>query len=678
MMTIFRPSRSRVLDLWSEATMAVPTSDYTSEITDQEGTPLTDPEDCGFVFQGYAVPVLDPESNHEQEDEGCFDEWTAWIGWHVNTASTCTIPLPTGGYRMYLPEPRLQKEAERIPDPKLSPFSHPHRDRVRRYPDDKSWAEYTLRFSSDYIAFVDSADGSNFPVYAPKMTLTDGVCDFWDVDDPDWANAGWTPTCVPSRSVPGNEAGLWSISGTTGERDYQYYSVYRDPSVVYVPSKGKYLMFAVECRSTIPYVGTSGPCLPGGDYVIPFTRYVVFLSDSPDFPAGDTIPDPVDASALAVLVQPDEGAGGPIGRVPPTEWYGVPHALMSPDGAQVLVYLTWSGSGGATSAPARIEARYGSTSLPWQPHGDPTAGISVFAIDAGALVDALVAGDTAEVLALASAGYQGEALLTDGTRDAYGVPQILWGFDHQFLVCNGYLWAYYPTPADCVYEGESACNSEASPTQLHRLQHVPLDELPWELRDLFEGTGQGDYTVFLAPTSCWTVFDLASVLPLSPDGAATRDPDLAVLADGRIRVAMSYQAPTGKATFVDQGLIQAIAVDHSLCVPEDFFTEAPEEEEPAIDCEALCSSTAPGAQALCALLCGDRPDGLGLDYCEIVCARADLRSQLACGLVCGGGLWEGPPIDRPGSGPSFDPGDDSTLWQHRYVTARGAKVYIWP
>lgn len=672
MMTILRPNRSRVIDLWREAAMAAPASDLTSEITDQEGTPLTDPEDCGFVFQGYAVPVLDPESNHEQEGEGCFDEWTAWIGWHVNTASTCTIPLPTGGYRMYLPEPRLQKEAVAIPAVNLSPFSHPHRDGVPRYPDDKSWAEHTLRFSSDYIAFVDSADGSQFPVYAPEMTLTDGVCDFWDVLNPDWTNAGWTPTCVPSRSVPGNEAGASAPDGSL------VYSVYRDPSVVYVPAKGKYLMFAVECRSTIPYVGgDSSPCLPGGDYVIPYTRYVVFLSDSPDFPADGTTPDPLDASALAVLVQPDLGAEGP-GVYSPNEWYGVPHALMGPDGSSVLVYLTWAGAGGAAPVPSRLAARYGTPQLPWQPYGDPTGGVSVFAIDAGALVDALVASNTAGLLALASAGYQGEALLTDGTWGADGVPQILWGFDHQFLVCNAHLWAYYPTPASCVHDGDATCSDTASPTQLHRLQHVPLDELPWELRGLLEGTGQGDYTVFLAPTSCWTVFDLTSILSLGLDGAATRDPDLAVLADGRIRVAMAYQAPT-KGAFADDGLIQAIAADHSLCVPEDFFTETPEEEEePAIDCEALCSSTAPGAQVLCALLCGEQPDGFGLDYCEIVCARSDLRSRLACAFSCGEWSWEGPPIDRPSPGPSFDPGDDSTLWQHRYVTARGAKVYIWP
>lgn len=621
-----------------------PPIDYTSLVTDEEGASLTDPQACGFTLAGYAIPLLDPDANHAQEGDCFAGDWTPWIGWHVATASTCTILLNgSGTWRMYMPEPRLAKESFDVASVNDFPFSHPAEPTITRDPDNARWSESTPRFSSDYIAFVDSADGVQFPVYAPVGTYTilpNGACFGWkdeEFAEPDWTNAGWTPTCIPSRTVADNPAGVHLDNPLL-----VVYSIYRDPSVVYVPSQGVYLMFAVECRRTDPHDGMTDACTKDGVYPIPFTRFVVFVSESPDFQAEGTTPDPRDASALAVLVQPDVGADGPRGGSTPNEWYGVPSVVMSPDGTQVLIFLTWDGD--TLSSPSRVFDRYGASNPPWT-EMPARSGVSVFAIDPDALVAAAAAGDTAGLQALIAAGYQGEALFTDRMQWSDGSARILEGIDHQLVVCQGQLWVYYAAKDGCRYkpttDGEQ-CGAPA--TQLARLQHVPLDELPSSLRATLTGTGQGEFTVFLRPTSCGTLFDLQSILP-STQGS-TRDPDVAVLPDGRIRVAMSYEGAPDADGFIDQGLIQVIADNPALCEPEVFETPRFFDE-----CHFLCSENTPLSRFLCAL-CQD-----------------ELQIQRGVDPVG--------PIDKPRSFPDYEVGADNIAWQETYVTARGAKVFIW-
>lgn len=668
-----RPSQGRIIDLWAAPSPAPDEGGY-SDVIEAEGTPLTTPEDCGFVFAGYAIPLYDPEENWIEESAECpsgWTVWTEWIGWHVATASTCTIQLHTGAMRMYVPEPRLVREAGGVANEDDFPLKHPGSSEGRRYPN-INWSSEadggTPRFSSDYISFVDSADGLRFPIYAPKMRLNRFGCDNWDDDNADWTTAGWTPTCVPSRTDLANAAQVDLGGGTV------VYSIYRDPSVVYVASRNVYLMFAVECRSLTQYVGDTdtSPCDLGG-LVAPYTRLVVFLSGSPDFAAATTSPNPVDASALAILLQPEVGSSAleVVEEVAASEGYGVPHATMNEAGDKVLVYVAWDPTQTSGYAPPRMKTLYGGDgNQPWT--REPFPGVSVFAIDAGALVDALDAGDNAEVLALATAGYQGEALFTDNTRVGDAL-QTLWGIDHQFVLCGGHLWAWYGAAEGCVYGfGEVECGMGVN--QIRRLQHVPIAEVPWELRELFEGTAQGDYTVFLAPSSCWIAYDLDPVLPREGDplAASTRDPDVAVLPDGRLRVSTFYQGAGPKVGEADEGLVQVIATAHALCTREDFFTSEPEE---ALDCDALCSSSNLGDQALCMLRCQDA--SIDLDRCEALCARTDPVSRLLCELNCGG-LQVSPRIDEPSPFPGVIVGNDSTHWRHEYTTTRGARIFSWP
>jgi len=428
-----------------------------------EEAAATDP--CDWYFGGYAIPLLDPIENHARGTarlDTCESAWTKYLNYHVNTTSTNTVYVRQDeGWRMYIQDARLvADDATAAADPATDPFptAHPEipdfylpAELQERYPSD--WAS-SGRFDANYISFVKSRDGGlSFPVYAPTVTVhavsgrTVGACvtDFYNSDSSsvDWTDAGWTPTAIPCT----NADTTYIAQDST---DFAY-SIYRDVNVVDLYTEmGLHLMFAIECRSMDPVEDTGGcaPCTQPCDSIntLPYTRFVLFASTSPDFPRDDLDatgpflwPDPRYHSEAMVLLSPEVGGDGPGAASPsdPNEWYGVPAAIRSPDLASVLVYVPWQGMAGGPKAPATLPLRvtelYGG--MPeWA--GGSTAfqgvGISAFSLlvgQLGILAWWIVYADRnggsyggigsdalrAALSGMMFTGYQGEVLLTDGT-----------------------------------------------------------------------------------------------------------------------------------------------------------------------------------------------------------------------------------------------------------------------
>ena len=446
-------------------------------------------DDCGWLFGGYALPLLDPEENHTREtaqSPDCASWWTPYLNYHVFTTSTSTVYIRDNErWRIYMQDAELASDTlvnGETARP-VYPYVHPGDTAVTRYPIEDPlvttatpWTdsgEYDAttgvdtrlyRFSNAFISFVDSPDGGRtFPVYAPVMSTgrfnqqsdEDGCPSSWDTvsgssgyNAPDWSGAGWTTTIVPCQGVTPSTDGTLT------------YSIYRDVSVIDLFTEhGIYLMFAAECRSlerTADIVPAEcSPCTPCTSTDAcdnPYTRLVVIASTSPDFPTDGsptgevkTWPAPLtDHSVAMVCVQPDTGAEGPFLGGTPNEWYGVPHVVLTPDRETLVLYVGWQTNAKedcVNTTSSRVTDFYGATNAPWAHLGN---GISCFAVDASTLAMAVELiwlldwyGEPTWILTsenmrtllmdLVSAGYQGEVLISDGTSVV--VAEALSDFD---------------------------------------------------------------------------------------------------------------------------------------------------------------------------------------------------------------------------------------------------------
>jgi hypothetical protein len=302
---------------------------------------------------------------------------------------------------------------------------------------------------------------------------------------------------------------------------------------------------------------------------------VLIASTSPDFPtdtssatSGDALtwPDPRYHSDAIVLLAPDYGAGGPSGGTTPNEWYGVPSTALTRDttGAyqSLLLYVQWDTPDGGTLPfpPGRIDYHYGGTPA-WQPATTFGSGISTFtpAIDELALIVwAILLADRGGGTYLGLTGdawrsilqvrtllsYQGEVLVTDNTEDppSSGIPRHYTFVDPQGVFCRGCpdtLW---------LYGGDNDAADGVHKTFLQRAFNVTPASLHTSLQPSV--SANGDYTVFLLPSTCSTLLD---VRYLFTDTSSTytaaeewlADHDIAILPSGRVRCSFySNPVPT--------------------------------------------------------------------------------------------------------------------------------------
>jgi hypothetical protein len=301
---------------------------------------------CGWDMRGWAFPLYDPNPGVDASGTAM----SAVLGWVMRTGTTQTIRLPSGVYRTYFAGATLSWVGD-----DTFPLTWPTYDSAGNAkfmvqvggsvlfdPDlqDKWWraADSTgtlgyadFCFSSDFVGYIDSADGLDWTIWAPWVDETTELacaaagadpnyCDATPVFEFGGVRAGWRSTSVP-------------CAGQT--------LVYRDVSVVYLADAARYVMFAVECDGTgWPFVeGEGGDCSvctpaePGNDcggtvgattYVprTPTTRLVYFTCGDPDFGAGTRGPFPV------FSIVPDSVLG---------EWIGVPQAFT--DGPATTLFL---------------------------------------------------------------------------------------------------------------------------------------------------------------------------------------------------------------------------------------------------------------------------------------------------------------------------------------------------
>ncbi|HND33456.1 MAG TPA: hypothetical protein PLA94_25835, partial [Myxococcota bacterium] len=233
----------------------------------------------------------------------------------------------------------------------------------------------SLHFSSHFIAFMDSTDGLNWTLYAPKVPM--------EVDEHDECKQNADPIFEDG----GFRAGWRSTSIRCSGSDV----VYRDPSVIYLEKIDRYVMFVVECaaeRSPPDYF------VPVGDYVPPSappwahaaaiddnnrcqiclgecvlldgtyvkfkttTRVVFFVCSNPDFQHG--VLGPFRASEdlqTASRLESDAEAEQPYAP----KFIGVPQAFLDPDEANFFLFYANptlpAGSTGMHVAPISAVAR---------------------------------------------------------------------------------------------------------------------------------------------------------------------------------------------------------------------------------------------------------------------------------------------------------------------------------
>lgn len=287
------------------------------------------------------------------------------LGWWLHTSSTCTVDIG-GVQRMYFQHARLGTLCD------SSPSAWPVFDATDTS-EKFAWTEITTgnyiqrntstsptllewwraagggdydgdgvaddvtthHFCSEYISFLDSEQDGTFRLWAPGLTtVSDPRC--W-VDAP----VSYSGTTASGKAF---RAG-WNSTEIRCSGDT---TVYRDVSVVYLPSIGYYALFAVECSSpygvaedtsrtcSICTTITNPDCASGAmpaasptNPITPTTRYVFFLSRSPNFQASiASIFGPFDA--LPSDLQPDLSS---------SEWFGTPHTLIDPDGAVLLTFF---------------------------------------------------------------------------------------------------------------------------------------------------------------------------------------------------------------------------------------------------------------------------------------------------------------------------------------------------
>ena len=65
-----------------------------------------DPAECGWVFGGYAMPLMDPVEMWGLESFGsnsCVTQSNHYLQHHVVTTSTCTLRMQSGTWLLYFP-----------------------------------------------------------------------------------------------------------------------------------------------------------------------------------------------------------------------------------------------------------------------------------------------------------------------------------------------------------------------------------------------------------------------------------------------------------------------------------------------------------------------------------------------------------------------------------------------
>ena len=306
---------------------------------------------CNWALEDYAVPLLDPlpctYANGVQESEN--------LGYALLAGTTQTTKLPTGGYRMYFGTASINQVASNpggsrawpaydaggrakfALDPVGVPYASFHPSQLQFWGASNDADYSTAHFSPNFVGYLDSTDGINYPLYAPMVRPSSGTtCEdvsyvgtsgiLEDTSTNFWA--GWRSTSIPASGAA---------------------VVYRDVSVVYLKSLNRYFMFAVECDGRGLGVDSNGLgtgadveegqgctiCTPSNkpfpDWCVlnnqPKTRFVYFTCLDPDFGANTKGPFPVYPE------DPDYSAGA---------WIGVPQAFMSPDEKYILFYLNSS------------------------------------------------------------------------------------------------------------------------------------------------------------------------------------------------------------------------------------------------------------------------------------------------------------------------------------------------
>ena len=300
----------------------------------------------------YAAPLLDPAVVNGSSL--CPSE--ADTRWRLYTTSPAFATLGNGQQRMYffdgtLRNPLADPSTTRWPTQVVlsdgtTPFKFNAQIATSSQTEEAWWrAEYssgqsvsTLRFSKQFIAFLDSDDGVVFNLFTPLLInpTEAGRCDFTRATvHYSWIElhnqqlsirqAGWKSTVIPCHY-----AGI----------------VYKMDSVLCVPipdANPVWVMFAVRCSGA--GLGTNGSdleegldgacplCSPSTDdasicirpgHPTPVTDYVIFVSESPDFREGTLGP-------FGLLPdKPDDDAG---------QWVGVPQAWMSDDGRFIFYYV---------------------------------------------------------------------------------------------------------------------------------------------------------------------------------------------------------------------------------------------------------------------------------------------------------------------------------------------------
>lgn len=541
---------------------------------------------CGWIFQGYALPVLDRPENGALWTSLCPDlpTWTPYLGWHLHTTSTTTVYLrSTCTWRMYFPYATFSSDADGAACTPTRNASDTSRE-AYAFPGCADW-EASGRFDQEHFGFVDSPDGGvHFPVYAPRMEplyrrnagLFGGCPDGWTVKS--WQGAGWTATSIPA------------VAKTPDANNV--YTKYRDPTVIDVYAEtGWYLMVAVECQSLSSQGAESDCCtrgcggeadtyhwdkegFPSFSLTMPYTRVVLFASTSPDFQAGETLGAPGVPEGALVLLAPDRGAGGPSAGVLPNEWYGVPHAVVDRDAGVLVLYVSWQRASDSEDdsmyLPSRVSTLYAEGS--YRKSGEISqpiwlnaySSVSCFVLDLNTLGTVLgeLAAPMDPVYAAASFAavldtmrtYNGEVLFTDGSTAGlyfvslgvggmvgYDIPKTITTIDPHWVWIGDELVVYWDQTAGT---GSSATNC-----QLWRASAVRAATGYASMGGgdfSFALSVNGDYTVFLTPPACAQQFDLRRIFePTEAEftedyGRLVSDPDVAVLDDADPQLRVSF------------------------------------------------------------------------------------------------------------------------------------------
>ena len=303
-----------------------------------DGRPRPAPEvDCGWTTGRVASPLVDPLRWDCDDGAATAVLDPTELGWWIDTTSVSVVRLAGGTWRMFMQGPTLSRVVPETGTPRRFPFEGPEgvgkyaaKDCVGDEPfqqdlngEAHAWWEMNngpdaadLRFSDQFIAYLDSTDPRAFPVYVPMVDgapdCSANACRFVGLgahfDGVFGAfKAGWTPTFVRCRGD---------------------YVVYRDVTVLVLPGSGVHVMFAVACwdplRRTRHHADADICSMDGQSGATPHTNLVYFLS------ASGTFREDLRGPYQAMSATPAQGQG---------QWLGVPAAFTDPAGQFLFVYI---------------------------------------------------------------------------------------------------------------------------------------------------------------------------------------------------------------------------------------------------------------------------------------------------------------------------------------------------